>query len=286
VIADIANIEVYDYSRIGSSQITIQNWIDIAKVITEELGNDPGIAGVVVTHGSNTSEETAYFLNLVLDTERPVVVVGAQRQRGTLSEDGSRNFHDAVRVAANPQAAGRGVMLVAGEMIHPARDVTKTISYRTETWNSGDLGVLGLTDTDIVRFYRIPTSRHTANSEFRLDGIDNAAEIPRVDIVYSYADAGPELIEAAVAAGAKGIVVAGFPTGSTSPAMNKALQAAKLSGVAIISSHRGGKGRITSDLGFISADNLTPQKARILLMLALSHNKTSEEEFEEIFMTY
>jgi L-asparaginase type II len=247
----------------------------------------------VVTHGSNTSEETAYFLNLVLDTERPVIVVGAQRQRGTLSEDGSRNLFDAVRVAAHPQAAGRGVMLVAGEMIHPARDVTKTISYRTETWNSGDLGVnsgdlgvLGLTDTDMIRFYRTPANRHTVNSEFRLDGINDAVEIPRVDIVYSYADAGPELIKAAVAAGAKGIVVAGFPTGSTSPAMNEALKTAKLSGVAVISSHRGGKGRIRASQEFVSADNLTPQKARILLMLALAHNVSSMEELAEIFMTY
>ncbi len=284
-LAAVANVEVYDYIRIGSSEISIQNWIDIAKVIMQQLNGNPDIDGIVVTHGSNTSEETAYFLNLVLDTDKPVVLVAAQRQRGALSEDGSRNLFDAVRVAAHPDAAGRGVMLVAGDMIHAARDVTKTISYRTETWDSGDLGVLGLTDPDLIRFYRMPYGRHTSNSEFRLDGIDHTSDLPRVDIVYVYADAGPELVEAAVAAGAKGIVVAGFATGSASPAMGIALSAAEEKGVAIIMSHRGGKGRVQTGRGFTSADNLTPQKARILLMLALAH-KLSPDRLEQLFMTY
>lgn len=284
-LAGVADIEVYDYIRIGSSEISIQNWIDIAKVIMQQLDANPDIDGIVVTHGSNTSEETSYFLNLVLDTDKPVVVVGAQRQRGTLSEDGSRNLFDAVRVAAHPEANGRGVMLVVGDMIHAARDVTKTISYRTETWNSGDLGVLGLTDPDRIRFYRMPYGRHTSSSEFRLTGITRSSDLPRVDIVYVYADAGPELIEAAVAAGAKGIVVAGFATGSASPAMEKALSAAEQKGIAIIMSHRGGKGRVQTGRGFTSADNLTPQKARILLMLALAH-KLPANRLEQLFMDY
>ena len=284
-LAKVANIEVYDYIRIGSSEISIQNWIDIAKVIMQQLQANPDIAGIVVTHGSNTSEETAYFLNLVLDTDKPVVVVAAQRQRGTLSEDGSRNLYDAVRVAAHPDAAGRGVMLMAGDMIHAARDVTKTISYRTETWNSGDLGVLGLTDPDMIRFYRMPYGHHTSSSEFRLSGINNAKDLPRVDIVYVYADAGPELVNAAVAAGAKGIIVAGFATGSASPAMETALTAAQNGGVAIIMSHRGGRGRVQTGRGFTSADNLTPQKARILLMLGLAQ-KLPMDRLEQLFMTY
>ena len=281
----IANIEVYDYVRIGSSEISIQNWIDIANVITQELKNNPEIDGVVVTHGSNTSEETAWFLNLVLDTDRPVVITAAQRQRDALSEDSSRNFYDAVRVAAHPQSAGRGVLLVTNEMIHSARDVTKTLGHRVESWNSGDTGVLGLSDIDMIRFYRMPTTRHTANSEFRLTGITRAAQLPRVDIVYAYVDAGPELVQAAVKAGAKGIVVAGFPTGSSSPAMNKALAAARDSGVAIIMGNRGGDGRIKTDREFISADNLSPQKARILLMLALI-KKPTNDRLKEIFLSY
>jgi L-asparaginase len=284
-VRHIANIEIYDYNRIGSSEVSIQNWIDIAHVITNEFNNNPDIAGIIVTHGSNTSEETAYFLSLVLDTDRPVVVVGAQRQRSMLSEDGSRNFYDAVRVAVNPDAEGRGVMLIAGEMIHSARDVTKTISYRTETWNSGDLGVLGLADMDRIRFYRSTDYRHTRNSEFRLQGITESKQIPRVDIVYTYADAGPELIDAAIAAGAKGLIVAGFPTGSPSPAMDQALSAANDAGIAVIMSHRGGYGRVQTGREFISADNLTPQKARILLMLALA-NTVPADRLQQIFLEY
>jgi len=284
-LADVAEIRIRDYARIASSDMSPQNWIEIAALITDELAEHPETDGVVVTHGSNTSEETAYFLNLVLDTDKPVVIVGAQRQRTTLSEDGSRNLYDAVRVAAHPDARGRGVLLVVNETIHAARDVTKTISYRMETWNSGDLGALGLVDTDRIRFYRTPTSRHTVTSELRIDGITSAEELPRVDIVYTYAGAGPELIEASVAAGARGIVVAGFPTGSPSPGMIPALEAAEADGIAVVMSHRGGRGRIQTNRPFTSADNLTPQKARILLMLALA-NGVAPGELEEIFGSY
>lgn len=284
-IGDVADIRIRDYARINSSNMSVQNWIEIAQLITGELAANPETDGVVVTHGSNTSEETAYFLNLVLDTERPVVVVGAQRQRTLLSEDGSRNLYDAVRVAAHPDARGHGVLLVVNEMIHAARDVTKTISYRMETWDSGDLGALGLVDIDRIRFYRTPTSRHTVNSALRLDAVTRADEVPRVDIVYTYADAGPELIEAAVAAGAEGIIVAGFPTGTPSPAMTTALESAEASGVAVIMSHRGGRGRVQTGRPFTSADNLTPQKARILLMLALANGVTADG-LEEIFLSY
>lgn len=284
-IGDIADIAIHDYVRIGSSAISVQNWIDIANVIMAELAEHPETDGVVVTHGSNTSAETAYFLNLVLDTEVPVVLVAAQRQRTTLSEDGSRNLYDAVRVAAHPDARGHGVLLVVNEMIHAARDVTKTISYRPETWDSGDLGTLGLADIDRIRFYRTPTSRHTVNSELHLDGVTRSNQLPRVDIVYTYADAGPELVEAAVAAGAEGIVVAGFPTGSPTPTIATALEKAEASGVAVVMSHRGGRGRVQTGRPFISADNLTPQKARILLMLALQHGATADA-LEDVFLRY
>ena len=129
-IGDVADITIRDYVRIGSSEISLQNWIDIANLITDELADHPDTDGVVVTHGSNTSEETAYFLNLVLNTQVPVVIAAAQRERTTLSEDGSRNLFDAVRVAAHPGARGHGVLMVVNETIHAARDVTKTISYR------------------------------------------------------------------------------------------------------------------------------------------------------------
>ncbi len=284
-IGEIAEIRIRDYARINSSNMSVQNWIEIAQLITDEITEHPETDGIVVTHGSNTSEETAYFLNLVVDTEIPVVVVGAQRQRTLLSEDGSRNLYDAVRVAAHPGARSRGVLLVVNEMIHAARDVTKTLSYRMETWDSGDLGVLGLVDVDRIRFYRTPTSLHTVNSELRLDGVTQADDLPRVDIVYTYADAGGELIEAAVAAGAQGIVVAGFPTGTPAPAMTTALEEAEAAGIAVIMSHRGGRGRVQTGRPFTSADNLTPQKARILLMLALANGAT-RDTLEEIFLSY
>ncbi|MDX1499776.1 MAG: asparaginase [Woeseiaceae bacterium] len=284
-VGAFADISVRDYIRVGSSAISVQNWIDLAHVIAEEAARDADLDGIVVTHGSNTSEETAYFLSLVLDTDIPVVVVGAQRQRTTLSEDGSRNLFDAVRVAAHPDAVGKGVLLVVNELIHAARDVTKTVSYRPETWSSGDLGALGVADLDRIRFYRSPTYRHTTGSEFRVDGITRADELPRVDIVYTWADAGPELIDAAVAAGAEGLVVAGFPTGSPTPAMEQALKRAEAEGVAVVMSHRGGLGRIQTGRPFTSADNLTPQKARILLMLALAHG-VQPDELEAVFLAY
>ena len=284
-IREIAQIEVHDYIRVGSSEITVQNWIDIAGIITKELNDNPDMAGIVVTHGSNTSEETGYFLNLVLDTDKPVVLTAAQRQRTMPSEDSSRNFIDAVRVAAHPNAGGRGVMLAVNETIHAVRDVTKTLSYRVETWNSGDLGAIGLTDTDMIRFYHRPEYRHTTNSDLGLGSITRADQLPRVDIFYAYADAGPELVQAAVDAGAKGLVIAGFPTGGTPPVVTERLRKLENEGIAIVMGHRGGRGRIQTNREFISADNLTPQKARILLMMALA-NKVPLDKIEEVFMTY
>ena len=277
-LAQVADLEILDYARIGSSAITVQNWLDLGNAVNKILRDEPRVAGVVVTHGSNTSEETAYYLSLVVDSDKPVVVTAAQRQQNTLGEEGSRNLFDAVKVAAAPEAAGKGVLLVVNEMIHAARDVTKRVSVRVETWDSGDLGVLGLVDKDQVTFYRTPTYPHTTKSELRLPNLAQASQLPRVDIIYSYADADGALIDAAVKAGAKGIVVAGFPTGSPTPAQRKALEAVQASGTAVAMSHRGGLGRIsTIENPFITADNLTPQKARILLMLALAKTQAKDE---------
>lgn len=276
-LAQAADLEVLDYARIASSAITVQNWVDLGNMVNKILREEPRVAGIVVTHGSNTAEETAYYLSLVVDSQKPVVVTGAQRQQNTLGEEGSRNLYDAVKVAASPQAVGKGVMLVVNEMIHAARDVTKRVSVRVETWDSGDLGVLGLVDNDQVTFYRTPSYPHTTKSELRIANLTQARQLPRVDIIYSYADADGVLIDAAVKAGAKGLVMAGFPTGTPTPAQRKALEAAQASGTAIVISHRGGLGRIsTTDNPFITGDNLTPQKARILLMLALA--KTQDKE--------
>jgi L-asparaginase len=285
-LAQVADLEVVDYARIGSSAITVQNWIDLGNAVNKILREEPRVAGIVVTHGSNTSEETAYYLSLVVDSQKPVVVTAAQRQQNTLGEEGSRNLFDAVKVAASPGAAGKGVLLVVNEMIHAARDVTKRISVRVETWDSGDLGVLGLVDKDQVTFYRTPSHPHTTTSDLRIPNLTQASQLPRVDIIYSYADADGALIEAAVKAGAKGLVVAGFPTGSPTPAQRKALEAVQASGTAVVMSHRGGLGRIsTTDNPFITGDNLTPQKARILLMLALAKTQ-AKDELKRIVQTH
>jgi L-asparaginase len=276
-IAEHARIEVVDLIRVGSSSITVQNWLDISAAVNRILATEPNVAGIVVTHGSNTSEETAYFLSLNVNSTKPVVITAAQRQQTTLGEEGTRNLYDAIRVAADPNAAGKGVLLVVNEKIHPARDVTKRISVRVETWDSGDTGALGLVDVDKITFYHQPLYKHTTRSDVRLaPSITRADQLPRVDIVYAYADADGALADAAAKAGAKAIVVAGFPTGAGTPAQYQMLNRLKDQGVIVIMSNRGGLGRINTDNPYISADNLTPQKARVLAMLALAKDPRPE----------
>ena len=274
-IANHARIEVVDLIRVGSSSISVQNWLDISAAVNRILATEPDVAGVVVTHGSNTSEETAYFLSLTVNSIKPVVITAAQRQQTTLGQEGTRNLFDAIRVAADPNAAGKGALLVVNEKIHPARDVTKRISVRVETWESGDTGALGLVDGDKITFYNQPVYKHTTRSDVRMPTtITRADQLPRVDIIYAYADADGALADAAVKAGAKALVIAGFPTGAATPAQNQLLGRLKEQGVLVIMSHRGGLGRITTANEYISADNLTPQKARVLAMLALAKNPT------------
>jgi L-asparaginase len=272
-ISNYARIEVVDLFRVGSSSITVQNWLDLSAAVNRILATEPEVAGIVVTHGSNTSEETAYFLSLTVNSDKPVVLTAAQRQQTTLGQEGTRNLFDAIRVAATPAAAGKGTLLVVNEKIHPARDVTKRISVRVETWDSGDTGVLGLVDGDQVTFYHQPVYKHSARSEVRLDPrITQAAQLPRVDIIYAYADGDTALAEAALRAGAKALVVAGFPTGAGTPVQEAYFKRIQDQGTPVIMSNRGGLGRINATGEFTSADNLTPQKARILAMLALAKN--------------
>ena len=274
-----AEIEVTDYSRIGSSSISVQNWIDIAHLVNRILAEEPDVDGIVVTHGSNTAEETAYFLSLTVNHAKPVVVTASQRQQNTLGTEGSRNLYDAIRVAASPEAAGKGVLLVVNELIHPARDANKRISVRVETWDSGDAGSLGVVDGDQVTFYNQPVYRHTTMSEVRLaDDVTETSQLPRVDILYAYAGADGALAEAAVAAGARALVIAGFPTGAATPAQYETLNRLRDQGIHIIMSNRGDVGRINIPVNndYVSADNLTPQKARILAMLALARDPSTE----------
>jgi L-asparaginase len=272
-IANHARIEVLDLIRVGSSSISVQNWLDISAAVNRIFATEPEVAGVVVTHGSNTSEETAYFLSLTVNSTKPVVLTAAQRQQTTLGQEGTRNLYDAIKVAADPNATGKGALLVVNEKIHPAREVTKRMTVRVETWESGDTGALGLVDTDKVTFYNQPVYKHTTRSDVRLaPNITRADQLPRVDVIYAYADADGTLADAAVKAGAKALVIAGFPTGAATPAQNQLLGRLKNQGVLVIMSNRGGLGRINTANEYISADNLTPQKARVLTMLALAKN--------------
>lgn len=279
----VARLEVEEVIRVGSSSITLENWLTLARRINEIQATEPEVKGVVVTHGSNTAEETAYFLSLTVKGDKPVVLTAAQRQFTTLSSDSPKNFLQAVRVAASDDARGKGTLVVTNDVINAARDVTKNITYRVETYDSKDLGALGYVDEDRVTFYRAPTRQ---TSGFDLAKIQ---KLPRVDIIYTYAGADGALIEAA-ASQAEGLVIAGFPTGSGTPAMDQAIKRVAAKGIAVVMTNRGGTGRVTDTRAaearpLVFGDNLTPQKARILLMLALTTTKDTAQ-LQRIFQTY
>jgi L-asparaginase len=248
---------------------------------------DPDIAGIVFTHGTNTIEETAYFMNLTVRSEKPVVIVGAQRPFSTLSSDGPLNLLNAIRVAGDPASRGKGTLVVLNDEINAAREVTKSNTYRVETFQSRELGILGYADPDRIVFYRAPTRRHTTQSQFDLAQI---GEIPKVSILYSYSGDDGDLAKAAVAAGAKGIVVAGTGAGHTQNARKILKELTDTTGVVIVRSARVGAGRVIRDdnwqePGFIAADNLSPQKARILLQLALTQT-SKPDEIQRMFDEY
>ena len=283
----VARLEVDELMRVGSSSITLAQWLTLARRINEIFAREPEVKGVVVTHGSNTVEETAYFLSLTVRSDKPVVLTAAQRQFTTLSSDSPKNFLQAVRVAAADEARGKGALVVTNDVINAARDVTKQISYRLETYSSRDVGALGYVDEDRVTFYRAPTK---ATGGF---DIAHLQKLPRVDVIYTYADADGGLIDAAVAqAKAEGLVIAGFPTGSGTPAMDEAVKRVIAKGVPVVMTNRGGMGRVTETAAragekrpLLYGDNLTPQKARILLMLALTRTR-DPAELQKIFATY
>lgn len=277
-LKDIANITYSEISNIGSGSVGIEILLQLAKEINAWL-EDPEAAGAVVTHGTGTLEETAYFLNLTVKSDKPVVVVGAMRPFTAVSRDGPFNLYNAVRVAAAPHAKGFGVMIVLNDEINSARDTTKSNTYRVETFVARDFGPLGYTDTDQIVFYRKPTYRHTSSSEFDVSGLES---LPRVDITYAHQEADGVVIDAFVEAGAKGIVLTG--------GNHEAIKAGQEKGVIFVRSDRKGAGRVMeSELqmsrGFITSDNINPHKARILLRLALTQTQDLKE-LQRIFNEY
>lgn len=290
-IAEIADVKVEQIVNIPSHDITIANWLTLAKRIQRIIAEDPGTAGFVVTHGTNTLEETAYFLNLTIKSDKPVVLVGSMRPATAISADGPLNLLNAVKTAMSPDAKGQGTLIVMNDEISGARDTTKTNTLRVETFKSPELGLLGYVDEDKVAFYRSSTKRHTTNSEFDIAPL---SQLPKVAVVYSYIDPDPAMIRAVVSAGARGIVFAGTGNGAVSAAERDAIaEINKMpapSRPMLIRSSRVGNGRVTAtaqfdELGVIPADTLNPQKARILLMLALT--KTADpKDVRRMFSEY
>jgi len=290
-ISQIADVRVEQLTNVNSSDITIANWLVLAKRIYAIIKETPSVSGFVITSGTNTLEETAYFLNLTVRSDKPVVVVGSMRPSTAISADGPLNLLNAVRTAIATDAKGKGTLIVMNDEINAARDTTKTNTLRVETFKAPELGILGYVDEDKVAFYRASTKRHTLNSEF---DITNMTTLPKVTILSSYIEPDASMIDAAIKAGAKGIVFAGTGNGALSNFEEDVLkQVAAMPAASrptLVRSTRVGNGRVIATteydaLNVIPSDTLNPQKARILLMLALS--KTSDQkEIRRIFAEY
>lgn len=286
-LARVAEVVELAFRRVSSHALQPADLLDLGRLVAR-LFTEDAADGVVIAHGTNTLEETAYFLHLTVRTTRPIVLVGAMRPASALSADGPLNLLQAVRVAASPAAHGRGVLVVLNDTIHSARDVTKTATYRVQTFAGRDLGPLGYADADgQIVFYHAPGRRHTAQSEF---DVCTLGDLPRVDVVVSYLGADGVLIDAAVAAGARGLVSAGTGAGRPTPAEEAALLRASAAGVVVVQSSRVGAGRVVRsprlrERGWVAADNLVPWKARLLLQLGLTRTH-DPEALERLFDEY
>jgi L-asparaginase len=270
----------------GENGPALPHWMKVARRL-KELSADDTVDGVVVTHGTNVMAEVAYFMHLTVPTTKPVVFVGAQRPWTGLSGDGPLNLYNAVRVAASPDAAGKGVLQAMNQNVHSARDVTKTSAYRVQTFQSVDLGLLGVADPDVVKFFTEPTRRHTTGSEFDIAGLPET--MPAVEALYAYSDAPGYLVDALVEHGVRGIVIDGVGAGSLG-SLSSAVEAAQAKGVVVVATARTHGGRVQDtprrhESGVIPGDNLPPEKAKILLQLALT--KTADpHELRRIFNEY
>ena len=293
-VEEVANVEIKNVSSTGSSGMSPEIWWDLHGEIVAAAQRDDPPAGVVVTHGSNTVEETAYFLHLTLPTELPVTLTAAQRNHRLVGNDGDRNLVDAVKVAASEEARGRGAMVVLNDEIHGARDVTKSVTGRPDAWGSGNLGVLGLIDKrDNMEFFRESQKRGAPDAVVDVSEFEYS-EFPDVRIVYSAVGQDGSMVEAALEDGADGIVLASLPTGSPSnPSTFERTQAdvveENAAEVPIALSSRAYEGwpypTRREKYGVIWANTLSPQKARILLALGLLRTDDNEE-LQTLFEQY
>ena len=282
-----ADVRPVAFSAVPSTGLHFPTWKALVALCDQLVLDDPGLAGIVIGHGTATLEETAYALHLTVKVGVPVVLVGSQRPASALSTDAGINLVNAVRVAADPSSRGLGVLVMLNDEIHAARDVTKTSTSRLQTFRAPDFGALGHADGDAITYYRRPLRRGAPQTEF---DIRSLAALPRVDISYAYAGADGTAVRAFLEADAAGIVSAGFAPGSCAPGELDLLKQAVATGVVVVQSSRAGSGRVprTTKLaqhGFVDADNLNPQKARILLSLALTVTR-DPAQISTIFATY
>jgi len=287
-ITKLANIKGEQISNVGSQDMSFDILLKVAKRINE-LARTDAVDGFVITHGTDTMEESAFFLNLTLKTTKPVVMVGSMRPSTAVSADGPLNLYNAVGVAADPKATGRGVLVVMNDWILDAHSLTKTSTTAVQTFMSPTRGVVGIATYGKNDFYKRPEWPHTTEAEFDISHVN---AMPRVDIIYASADMSADLIDCAVEKGAKGIVIAGVGNGNMNKASVEAAANAVKKGVVVVRSSRVPTGTVgrnvelnDDQLGFIASDELNPQKARILLALALLTPRTPAQT-QRLFETY
>ncbi len=288
-LKDLAELSAEQIANIGSQNMNHEVWLKLSSRINAAFKSD--LDGIVITHGTDTMEETAYFLSLVVKSEKPVVLVGSMRPATAIGADGPANLYNAVALAANPDAKGRGPLVILNDEIHYAREVQKMNSTQLDTFKSPNRGRAGVMNTGKVHFFYPNNARHTTETEFSVEG-KSAKDLPKVEIIYSYANAGRDVVDCLVEKGSKGIVLAGVGDGNSTDAVIAALGEAAKKGVAVVRATRTGSGLVVRNvevdddaLGFIAAMELNPQKARILLMLGLM--KTNDpKQLQEYFSVY
>jgi L-asparaginase len=289
-LGDLADLSGEQVANIGSQTMNHEVWLKLAKRVNEVLAEDD-CDGVVITHGTDTMEETAYFLSLVVHSDKPVVLVGSMRPATATSADGPANLYNAVALAGSPEARGLGPLVVLNDEIHYAREAQKMNSTSLNTFQSPNRGRAGVMNVGTIHLFNKNTTRFGSKSEFSVDG-KSVSDLPRVEIIYSYANVGPEVVNFLVKDGAKGIVLAGVGDGNSTDAVIAALAEAAKKGVVVCRATRTGSGLVVRNvevnddkMGFITSMELSPQKARILLMLGLM--KTSDnKQLQQYFMEY
>jgi L-asparaginase len=287
-VLKVANIKGEQISNVGSQDMSFDIMMKLANRINA-MANSSDVDGFVITHGTDTMEETAYFLNLVVKTDKPVVLVGSMRPSTAVSADGPLNLYNGIAVAGDPNAKGRGVLLVMNDWIHSAQSLTKVSTTAVQTFMSPLRGLIGVSSYGVNDFYRYPDQKFGSKSEFSVDGV---TKFPRVDIIYADADMPADLIDASVERGAKGIVIAGVGNGNMPKACLEACARASKKGVVVVRSTRVATGTVgrnvecnDDELGLVASYNLNPQKSRILLSVALLKPRKLDE-MQKIFMDY